>query len=41
MLPLTGSAFLRTLILALVNFLHVQALVQEEFGSVIGEEFSP
>jgi len=37
----TTSAFLQTLILALVNFPDVQARAQEELDSVIGNEGSP
>lgn len=37
----TTSAFLQTLVLALVNFPHVQARAQEELDSVIGDERSP
>lgn len=37
----TTSAFLQTLILALVNFPAVQARAQEELDSVIGDERSP
>jgi len=37
----TTSAFLQTLILALVNFPDVQARAQEELDSVIGDERSP
>ncbi|KAF9647627.1 cytochrome P450 [Thelephora ganbajun] len=37
----TTSAFLQTLVLALVNFPDVQARAQEELDSVIGGEHSP
>jgi hypothetical protein len=37
----TTSAFLHTLILALVNFPHVQARAQEELDSIVGDERSP
>jgi hypothetical protein len=37
----TTSAFLQTLILALVNFPDVQLRAQEELDSVIGDERSP
>lgn len=37
----TTSAFLQTLVLALVNFPDVQARAQEELESVIGDERSP
>jgi len=37
----TTSAFLQTLVLALVNFPDVQARAQEELDSVIGDERSP
>ena len=37
----TTSAFLQTLILALVNFPDVQARAQEELDNIIGDERSP
>ena len=37
----TTSAFLQTLVLALVNFPDVQARAQEELDSVLGNERSP
>ena len=37
----TTSAFLQTLVLALVNFPDVQVRAQEELDSVIGDEHSP
>ena len=37
----TTSAFLQTLVLALVNFPDMQARAQEELDSVIGDERSP
>jgi cytochrome P450 len=37
----TTSAFLQTLILALVNFPHVQVRAQEELDNVVGDERSP
>lgn len=37
----TTSAFLQTLVLALVNFPDVQARAQEELDGVIGDERSP
>lgn len=37
----TTSAFLQTLVLALVNFPNVQARAHEELDGVIGNERSP
>jgi cytochrome P450 len=37
----TTSAFLQTLVLALVNFPEVQVRAQEELDRVIGDERSP
>jgi len=37
----TTSAFLQTLVLALVNFPDVQARAQEELDGVLGDERSP
>ena len=37
----TTSAFLQTLVLALVNFPEVQARAQEELDSIIGDERTP
>ena len=37
----TTSAFLQTLVLALVNFPYVQVRAQEELDSVVGDERSP
>lgn len=37
----TTSAFLQTLILALVNFPNAQARAQEELDNIIGDERSP